>query len=153
MLNSIVRACLASGAYTLSSGTMEPAVVLRRLLDALLIVDPDAHRKLTTEGSSYSVVPNAALHDELHRWWGSEEALLLVESIIGAIDNATARHGFICSFQGSDHFLLERVDNPLPLGSAGATIPPPTTHHPPPTTHHPPPSISVLRARVRPNEC
>ena len=131
-MNPIVHACRERGAFTLSAGTLEPAIVLERLLAALQVLDPDGHRAFVSD-PRYVAIPTVALHDELHRWWGSDVALQLVERLILAIDHCMARHGFVCGLLGTDHFVLE------PLASAPA----------PGAGPGPPPRISALRARVR----
>jgi hypothetical protein len=132
-MNRIVRECLERGSYVLSTGSLEPAVVLQRLLDALRVVDPDSHQAFQAAGA-YAAIPLEALRDELHRWWGSDEALKLVENLIVGIDLSMAPHGFGITLAANDRFLLEPLDGaPAPGGTASG----------------PPPSVSALRARVR----
>lgn len=134
-MNSIVHACLDRGSYTLSAGTLEPAIVLRRLLDALRVIDADSHRAFVAS-STYVAIPTDALHDELHRWWGSDAAIQLVENLILRIDLSMAPYRFVCGMVDLDHFVLE------PLQDTRA-------RH---ATSRLPPNISALRARVRPEE-
>ena len=63
--NRILRECRENGSYTLSAGTMDPAIVLRRLLEALVTLDSETHRRLTGPGSPYSAIPAHAIRDEL----------------------------------------------------------------------------------------
>ena len=130
-MNPIVQACLERGSYTLSAGTLEPAIVLQRLLDALRVLDSDAHRAFVAD-PTYIAIPTAALHDELDRWWGSDAAIQLVENLISCLDRSVAPHRLVCAFVGVDHFVLEPLD--------------PSAQH---VASGPPPSISALRARVR----
>lgn len=141
MPNRIIRACRRDGRYPVSAGTMEPAVVLSRMLDALEVLDPEAHQTLTKPGSPISAVPLAASRDERHPWWNSLTAIALVESVILAIDRAGAPHNCALDFLGSDRFEIVLVSPTITENSNGVV-----------DTSRPPPSISALRARVRREE-
>ena len=138
MANRIIDGCRQRGSYTLSDGTMEPAVVLKRLLDALLVLDPVAHGRLLADDSSHAI-PLPALYDELHRWWRTDAALQLVEHVVRAIDSAASPYGFIFGVVGETRLVLERMD-PTSVGSSAGL-----------GTTDPPPSVSALRARMRPS--
>ena len=61
-MNPIVQACLERGSYTLSAGTLEPAIVLQRLLDALRVLDSDAHRAFVADPLHRQFAGDLSLH-------------------------------------------------------------------------------------------
>jgi hypothetical protein len=105
----ITIACLAAGSFTLSSGTMQPAIVLERLLIALSVLGPSAHRRLLAPDGLLASVPASALRDESSSWWDTHDAGLLLQSVIGAI-NAAAPAGYACCWAELDRIELARID-------------------------------------------
>jgi hypothetical protein len=142
MVNRVIRACREEGSYTLSAGTMDPAVVLERLLDALALLDSAAHSRFMEPGGRYSAIPLPALDDEQDSWWESDSSIGFIETVIGVINVATAPHGLACSFADADRFELVCVEpddesnktRTSDLGSGSS---------------RPPSSVTALRAHVR----
>lgn len=132
----ISHACRVAGGYTISAGTSNPAVALGRLLDALAILDPEAHRVIMEPGGEYASVPREALDDESHAWWSTESADGLLRLLFATI-NSAAPEGFGCMCGADDRIDLARLDQPLNSEES---------------LSRPPPQFSALRARVRPPE-
>jgi hypothetical protein len=135
----IVDACKTNGFYTLSAGTLDPAVVLTRLLDALALLDPRSHEVITASDGQYACIPGAALRDELSAWWNTDAAQSLLERIIAAI-NAAAPEGYVCSYRAGDCLVLAPIDAEPPEPGAPTVIP---------ASGGLAPNVSVVRARVR----
>jgi hypothetical protein len=110
-MDPITQACMDAGAYTLSVGSMNPAIVLGRLLEALSVLDPCAHRALVAPGGAYACIPPAMLCDALNPWWESDEATRSMDLIVAAL-NASAPVGFCCVFSEGDRLELARYDEP-----------------------------------------
>jgi hypothetical protein len=117
---------------------MEPAIVLERLLVALAVLDLSAYRRLLAPDGPFASAPPAALRDGASSWWGSDEASVFLQTVIGAINDA-APAGYACSFAEHDRIELARVfgldSRPFDVGvsAAGVSVPP---------------SVSAVRARV-----
>jgi len=104
----ITDACKTNGHYTLSTGTLDPSVVLTRLLDALAHLDPGSHEVITAPDGQYACIPREALEDELSEWWNTDAAQALLERIIAAI-NAAAPPGYVCTYRAGDCLELARI--------------------------------------------
>jgi hypothetical protein len=139
MINHIARACQEDGSYTISAGTMNPAVVFARLLDTLAILAPAMHGELTAPGGAYVSIPRYALAHELSPWWDSEEAAGVIKEVIGAINDA-APNGFACQLTKGERWVLTRIDDSSEHDGSNAES----------SDSEPPPHVSALRARVRP---
>jgi hypothetical protein len=111
LINRITQACLGAGAYTISVGTMNPAIVLPRLLDALAVLSPSAHRELVAPGGAFASIPAEMLCDAANPWWTTATALAVVDRILGAL-NAAAPAGFCCVYSEGDRFELVRIEDP-----------------------------------------
>lgn len=122
MINRITQACIGAGAYTLSVGTMNPAIVLPRLLDALAVLSPSAHRDLVAPGGAYASIPTEMLCDAASPWWTTATGLEIVDLIVGAL-NAAAPAGFCCVYSEGDRFELVRQADPSPRREPGRTQP------------------------------
>jgi hypothetical protein len=133
VLDRITQACQEAGSYTLSVGTMRPAVVVKRLLTALAALDPNAHGRITGPEGEYGKLPPDAFYDE-SGWWDTEQANAFVLCLIAAI-NAAAPKGFACSWSHDDRLELVPID-------------PPPTEGVRPAASGPPPHVSALRMRV-----
>lgn len=105
----ITVACLTAGSFTLSAGTMDPAIVLERLLVALSVLSLAAHRRLVAPDGPFARAPEAALRDGASSWWGTEEASVFLQTVIGAINDA-APLGYACSYSDGDCIELVRLD-------------------------------------------
>lgn len=131
----ITAACVDKGSFTLSEGTSAPAIVLARLLDALSVLSPPEHRRLTAPGGLQASIPPAALRDASSTWWSTNEASALLEGVIAAI-NSAAPEGYACCCSGPDRLEL------VPLAErqlvSESLAPEPSF----------PPSASTVRARV-----
>jgi hypothetical protein len=138
MTDRITQACLSTGAYTISVGTMNPTVVLARMLDALSVLDPRVHRELTAPGADYAAVPADSLRDGSSGWWESEAADRLIQGLLNAI-NAAAPKGFCCVYSEGDRLELFYC-GPSPGRREGA---------PPPSVRR---RFSAIRPRVRATE-
>lgn len=139
MTDRITQACLGTGAYTISVGTMNPTIVLARLLDALAVLDPRAHREHTAPGAAYSSIPADILRDPVNPWWETDAGDRVIQGIISAI-NAAAPKGFCCVFSEGDRLELFYC-GPTP-GSRRDAAPPPSVRR----------RFSAIRARVRTHE-
>ena len=128
------------GAYTLSLGTFEPAIVLRRLLHAWRLLDPAAYAGSPLGATAVAAVPAAALTDPEHPWWGSEAATTIVEEVVGAIGRAVAPHGLCVNVSEPDRIELVLLDT----DHSESTLPDRSSS--PPSS----PAVSALRQRVRP---
>jgi hypothetical protein len=111
VINRITQACIGAGAYTISVGSMNPAVVLGRLLDALAVLDPGAHRALVEPGGAYASIPPEMLRDALNPWWETPAAADIMDVIVAAL-NASAPVGFCCVYSEGDRVELARYDDP-----------------------------------------
>jgi hypothetical protein len=140
----ITDACNTNGFYTLSAGTLDPSVVLTRLLDALALLDPQSHEVITAAAGQYACIPRAALEDALSDWWNTDDAQALLERIIAAI-NAAAPPGYVCVYRAGDCLELARIDTAPP--GAGAPSAAPSSAEPPSVVLAP--KVSAVRARVR----
>jgi hypothetical protein len=138
MINHIARACQEDGSYTISAGTMNPAV-FARLLDTLAILAPAMHEKFTAPGGAYVSIPWYALAHELSPWWDSEEAAGVIKEVIGAVNDA-APNGFACQLTKGERWVLTRTDGSAERDGANAEA----------SSSEPPPHVSAIRARVRP---
>jgi len=132
----ITQACLSTGAYTISVGTMNPTVVLARLLDALVVLSPEAHRLLTAPGAAYSAIPPEVMRDSANAWWETDAANWVIQGLVSAI-NAAAPKGFCCVYSEGDRLELFYC-GPSP-GSRREAAPPPSVRR----------RYSAIRARVR----
>lgn len=111
MINRITQACIGAGAYTLSVGSMNPAIVLGRLLDALSVMNPGAHRALLAPGGAFASIPPEMLGDGSNPWWETAEATDVMDVIVAAL-NASAPVGFCCVYSDGDRLELARYDEP-----------------------------------------
>ena len=135
MTDRITQACLSTGAYTISVGTMNPSIVLARMLDALCALDARLHRELTAPGADYAAVPSEVLRDGSNPWWETPAADRLIQGLLNAI-NAAAPKGFCCVYSEGDRLELFYC-GPSPGRREGA---------PPPSVRR---RFSAIRARVR----
>jgi hypothetical protein len=90
---------------------MNPAIVLPRLLDALAVLNPRAHRALVAPDGAYASIPAEVLHDASNPWWDTVMANRVLQSMLGAL-NAAAPVGFCCVYSDGDRFELARYDEP-----------------------------------------
>lgn len=105
----ITVTCLAAGSFTLSAGTMDPAIVLERLLVALSVLDLSAYRRLLAPEGPFARAPATALRDGASTWWGTHDAGTFLQAVIGAINDA-APAGYACSCDELDRIELVRLD-------------------------------------------
>jgi hypothetical protein len=137
VINHIARACQEDGSYTISAGTMNPALVFARLLEALSILDLAKHAQLTALGGAYGSIPWYAIASESSAWWDTKEATGVISEVIGAI-NAAAPDGYACQLGAGDRWELALVDSPAVHEAETAE-----------SFSEPPPHVSALRMRVR----
>lgn len=109
LTDPITSTCLAAGSFTLSAGTMDPAIVLERLLVALSVLDLSAYRWLVAPDGPFATAPEGALRDGASSWWGTREADMFLQAVIGAINDA-APAGYACCCDELDRIELVRVD-------------------------------------------
>jgi hypothetical protein len=88
---------------------MQPAIVLERLLIALSVLSPSAHRRLLAPDGPLASAPVSALRDESSSWWDTHDAGLLLRAVICAINDA-APAGYACSWAEFDRIELACVD-------------------------------------------
>ena len=139
MSERIIDACNTNGFYTLSAGTLDPLVVLTRLLDNLALLDPQSHEVITAADGQYACIPRTALEDAQNEWWNTDAAQVLLERIIAAI-NAAAPEGYVCTYRAGDCLVLAKVDM-LPPASGAPSVDP--------SAGVLAPNVSAVRARVR----
>lgn len=149
--NRIAHVCSTTGAYTISAGSLDPQVVLPRLLLTLRDLDPGAHARVTSPDGAYPAVPDSALNDSQDPWWSTDAAVEALAALIEAI-NTAAPPGFACIFESRDHLaLLPLFDRPgAPTGACRPSLDPPLPRPPLTSSRASPPSVSGLRARVDP---
>lgn len=123
MIDRITLACIGAGAYTLSVGTMNPAIVLPRLLDALAALNPHAYRELIAPGGPYASIPSGMLVDAMNPWWETSAGHEIVQILVGAL-NASAPAGFCCVYSDGDRFELARHEPAKPPGEPARPSPP-----------------------------
>jgi hypothetical protein len=111
LIDRITHACIGAGAYTISVGTMNPAIVLPRLLDALAVLNPRAYRALVAPDGVFVSIPPEILHDPSNPWWDTATASRILQIMVGAL-NAAAPAGFCCVYSDGDRFELARYDEP-----------------------------------------
>jgi hypothetical protein len=132
----ITVTCRAAGSFTLSAGTLEPAVVLERLLVALSVLSLSEYRRLLAPDGPLAGAPRAALRDGSSSWWDTHDAGMFLQAVFSAI-NAAAPAGYACSWVECDRIVLGRVDaGELDWRQLGARA-------------SAPPAVSVVRERVR----
>lgn len=132
----ITVTCLAAGSFTLSAGTLEPAIVLERLLVALSVLSLSEYRRLLAPDGPLACAPRGALRDGSSSWWDTHDAGRFLQAVFGAI-NAAAPAGYACSWVEHDRIELRRVDPwALDWRQHGAAV-------------SVPPAVSVVRERVR----
>jgi hypothetical protein len=136
LADPITVACITAGSFTLSAGTMDPAIVLERLLVALSVLDLAAYRRLLLPDGPFARAPEEALRDGVSSWWGTDEASRFLLSVIGAINDA-APVGYACSYGQGDCIELVQLD------ADGAE------HAPFDVSISVPPKVSAVRERVR----
>jgi hypothetical protein len=115
LADPITVTCLAAGKFTLSAGTMEPAIVIERLLVALSVLSLSAYRRLLAPDGPLAKAPTTALRDGSSSWWCSHEATLFMQAVIGAINDA-APAGYVCSYSEFDRIELVRLDTEVVYG-------------------------------------
>ena len=113
LIDRITLACIGAGAYTLSVGTMNPAIVLPRLLDALAALNPHAYRELVAPGGPYASIPTGMLADAMNPWWETTGAQGIVQLLVEAL-NASAPAGFCCVYSDGDRLELARHEPAKP---------------------------------------
>lgn len=123
LINRITQACIGAGAYTISVGSMNPAIVLPRLLEALAGLNPRAHRDMVAPDGPYASIPAEMLRDASNPWWETARATGLVQRMVSAL-NAAAPAGFCCVYSEGDRLELARHDAPLSGRDAAPTPPP-----------------------------
>lgn len=97
---ALIRArCAHAGFCLLSDGSVEPAVIIERLLVALIALDPDALDALIHPESALLAVPNEAAADSAHPFWDSAQAQAILEGLYAALNRA-APAGFIFACEG-----------------------------------------------------
>jgi hypothetical protein len=111
--NTIREACAAQGSCVISEGTMDPRVVLPRLLAALEQLSPAAHHQLTQPGSGLSAIPAYAMEDEHSDWWDGDDASAVLNALVGALNEA-APEGFFFGIEGDMRQGFYRLDPPAP---------------------------------------
>ena len=136
MVDPITVTCLSAGSFTLSAGTLEPAIVLERLLVALSVLSLPEYRRLLAPDGPLAGAPRAALRDGSSSWWDTHDAGMFLRAVFGAI-NAAAPPGYACSWVERDRIELRRIDtSELDWRQLGAGV-------------SAPPAVSVVRERVR----
>lgn len=110
MDSRIVWDCRVLGHYIVSQGTMNPAIVLSRLLDTVLELEPAVHGRLTAPGGPYCRIPEAALRHEMHPWWSTEDATSVVLELFGAM-NRSLPTGFACVLEANHQLVIRPFDD------------------------------------------
>lgn len=100
MTTKIHEACAADGRCIISQGTLKPAAVLAKMLDALRELAPAEYQQVTMPGAGFSVIPSYALDDSESDWWNSADADAVLTMLIEALNEHTPE-GF--AFQIVDH--------------------------------------------------
>jgi hypothetical protein len=97
---ALIRArCEHAGFCLVSDGSVEPAVIIERLLVTLGALDPEALDAFIHPEAALLAVPNEAAADPAHAFWDSAEAQALLEGLYAALNRA-APAGFIFACEG-----------------------------------------------------
>jgi hypothetical protein len=97
---TIHQACAADGCCVLSEGTMDPRVVLPKLLAALEQLAPAAHQQLMQQGG-LSSIPTYAFADTTHDWWSSATSDAVLLGVYGSLI-AREPEGFVFDVRDDD---------------------------------------------------
>lgn len=99
-MNRVEGQCRAYGSYVVSAGTLRPQDILNSILDTLKEINPEGFAQVMHPATGFSVVPAYAIEDETSEWWDSEEAILLVDTLSDALNEAAPDGFHFCVNEG-----------------------------------------------------
>jgi hypothetical protein len=72
MPDTIAQSCALNGSCTISEGSLKPADIIPKLLNALRELAPAVYEQITMPGCGFAMVPAYAMEDHTSDWWDGE---------------------------------------------------------------------------------